>query len=184
MNIKIGENIKRLRTAKNITQEKLANHLQITYQTISKWERDEGYPDITMLVPLANYFEVTVDEILGADAAKNEIKIQEYLDEFDRLSNIGHEDEKWELITKAYREFPHDWRIMNKYIAKLIWGKENGVKKRLPGGNLDEIQRLCDDIMERCNIDSIRYETTMILSWMYFVLCHDLDSEFSIRPLA
>ena len=87
MNIKIGENIKRLRTGKNITQEKLANHLQITYQTISKWERDEGYPDITMLIPLANYFEVTVDELLGTDAAKNEIKIKEYIDEYNRLSN-------------------------------------------------------------------------------------------------
>lgn len=163
MNIKIGENIKRLRADKNITQEKLANHLQITYQTISKWERDEGYPDITMLIPLASYFEVTVDELLGADAAKSEIKIKKYLDEYDRLSNIGHEDEKFEFISKVYQDFPHDWRIVNKYIAKLIYGEENGFKK-----NIDKIERLCEDILERCNIDGIRYENTEVLSWVYF----------------
>ena len=173
MNIKIGENIKRLRAAKNITQEKLANHLQIAYQTISKWERNEGYPDITMLIPIANYFEVTVDEILGGDAAKNEIKIQEYLDEFDRLSNIGCEDEKFEMIAKAYQEFPHDWRIINKYIANLIWGGEGAFNK-----NLDEIERLCDDIMERCNIDYIRYESISILSWVY------LERKNEIKALA
>ena len=162
MNIKIGENIKRLRINKNITQEKLANHLRITYQTISKWERDEGYPDITMLIPIANYFEVTVDELLGTDAAKNEAKIQEYLSEYNRLSNMGYEDEKFEMIGKAYQEFSHDWRIINKYIAKLIWGEDGGFKK-----NLNEIQRLCEDILERCNIDGIRYENTTVLSWVY-----------------
>ena len=155
----IGENIKRLRTDKNITQEKLANYLQITYQTISKWERNEGYPDITMLIPLANYFEVTVDELIGADAAKNEIKIQEYFDEFDRLYNTGHFDKCFEPITKAYQEFPHDWRVINKYIFKL---RDDGFEK-----NLDEIQRLLEDILERCNIDSIRYEAMFIISHVY-----------------
>ncbi|MCL2775884.1 MAG: helix-turn-helix domain-containing protein [Oscillospiraceae bacterium] len=162
MNIKIGENIKRLRVNKNITQEKLANHLQITYQTISKWERDEGYPDITMLIPLANYFDVTVDELLGTDAAKNEVKIQEYINEYDRLSNIGYNDEKYEMITKAYQEFPHDWRIISKYIDKLTYGEKDGFKS-----NLDEIQKLCEDILDRCNIDSIRYPALNTFSSIY-----------------
>jgi len=168
MNIKIGENIKRLRLNKNITQEKLANHLQITYQTISKWERDEGYPDITMLIPLANYFGVTVDELLGTDAAKNEAKIKAYLDEYDRLSNIGYEDEKYEMITKAYQEFPCDWRIIRRYIWKLLYAKGN----REFGGvmrHADEIERLCDDILERCNIDGIRYDAISTLSSVYLI---------------
>ena len=165
MNIKIGENIKRLRLSKNITQEKLANHLQITYQTISKWERDEGYPDITMLIPLASYFEVTVDELLGTDAAKNEVKIQNYLDEFDRFSNIGDEDEKYEMITKAYQEFPHDWRIIQRYIWKLMYAKGNWKNGYIR--HLDEIKKLCEDIFERCNIDSIRYENLYLLAMIY-----------------
>ena len=162
MNIKIGENIKKLRINKNITQEKLANHLQITYQTVSKWERNEGFPDITTLIPLANYFDVTVDELLGTDAAKNEAKIQEYLNEYDRLSNIGHEYEKFGLIAKAYQEFPHDWRIINKYIAKLMYGDRDGIKN-----NAEEIKRLCHDILERCNIESIRHESIYVLAMTY-----------------
>ncbi len=49
MNIYFGENIKRLRSEQNLTQEALAGFLGVSFQTISKWERGETYPDITML---------------------------------------------------------------------------------------------------------------------------------------
>ena len=56
MTLLIGENIKRLRRERNLTQEEMAAHLGISFQSISKWERGDGYPDIAMLPPLANYF--------------------------------------------------------------------------------------------------------------------------------
>ena len=56
MTLLICENIKRLRRERNLTQEEMAAHLGISFQSISKWERGDGYPDITMLPTLANYF--------------------------------------------------------------------------------------------------------------------------------
>lgn len=53
MEINIGANIKRLRTAKNITQEQLSVQMNVTCAAVSKWERGETYPDITLLQPLA-----------------------------------------------------------------------------------------------------------------------------------
>ena len=53
MEITIGANIKRLRTAKGITQEQLSEAMNVTCAAVSKWEREETYPDITLLQPLA-----------------------------------------------------------------------------------------------------------------------------------
>ena len=49
MELHIGKNIRRLRRERNLTQEEVAAHLGISFQSISKWERGDGYPDITML---------------------------------------------------------------------------------------------------------------------------------------
>ena len=68
MNIYIGENIKRLRMTKDITQEQLAEFLNISNVAVSKWERGETYPDISLLPVLAKYFDVTIDTLMGYDA--------------------------------------------------------------------------------------------------------------------
>ena len=72
MNLKIGENLKRLRREKDLTQEELAAHLGISFQAISKWERGESYPDITILPALSNYFKITIDELVGMEEIKRE----------------------------------------------------------------------------------------------------------------
>ena len=64
MNLLIGENIKRIRHERDLTQEEVAAHLGISFQSISKWERGDGYPDITMLPALANYFKISVDDYI------------------------------------------------------------------------------------------------------------------------
>lgn len=65
MKMTIGANIKRLRMAKNATQEQLSTAMNVTWAAVSKWERGETYPDITLLQPLAYYFGVTLDELMG-----------------------------------------------------------------------------------------------------------------------
>lgn len=67
MNLCIGENIKKLRLARGDTQERLADFLSVTAPAVSKWERDEAFPDIAMLPLLAEYFGVSVDRLLGID---------------------------------------------------------------------------------------------------------------------
>ena len=61
----IGKNILELRKQKNITQEELAAELGVTAAAVSKWENGYTLPDILMLCALADYFEVTTDELLG-----------------------------------------------------------------------------------------------------------------------
>lgn len=61
----IGEKIKNLRKEKNMSQEDLANILNVSRQTISKWETGESNPDFDKIVPLCNCFEISTDELLN-----------------------------------------------------------------------------------------------------------------------
>ena len=61
----IGERIKSLRKKNDLTQEKLADYLCVSYQAVSKWECGVSNPDITMIAPLAKLFGVSADELLG-----------------------------------------------------------------------------------------------------------------------
>lgn len=60
----IGERLLKLRKDKNISQEELANVLDVSRQTISKWETGESMPDFNKIVPLCEYFEISSDELL------------------------------------------------------------------------------------------------------------------------
>ena len=61
----MGKRIAQLRKARNLTQQQLADQLNVTNRAISRWERGEGYPEITLLPKLADSLGVTTDEILG-----------------------------------------------------------------------------------------------------------------------
>ena len=88
-----GNRIKALRRKISLTQEELAERLNVSYQTISKWETGASLPDITLFPLLANFFDVTTDELLGVDLAKKQAKVDEIIEEFHRLSNLGKEKE-------------------------------------------------------------------------------------------
>lgn len=68
----LPENLKKYRVLKNLTQEDVANFLGITPQSVSKWERGESFPDITLLPALANIFETSIDLLMGMDAIRAE----------------------------------------------------------------------------------------------------------------
>ena len=61
----LGKTILELRKAKNVTQEEMAAELGVTAAAVSKWENDYTLPDILMLCAIADYFQVTTDELLG-----------------------------------------------------------------------------------------------------------------------
>ena len=73
MQIKIGENIKRLRKAKNVTQEQIAEVLGISVTAVSKWERNEAQPELSKIVALCELFEVDANELLGYECEKIEL---------------------------------------------------------------------------------------------------------------
>ena len=62
-----GKKISALRKAKGMTQEDLGKVLNVTYQAVSKWERDESLPDIEMMSRIAKFFEVPIDYFVDGE---------------------------------------------------------------------------------------------------------------------
>ncbi len=65
----LGENIARLRAQKNWSQEELAQALDVSRQSVSKWETDASVPDLDKLVKLGEVFGVSLDELVQGRAA-------------------------------------------------------------------------------------------------------------------
>lgn len=66
-----GATIKKLRLQHEMTQLQLAQKLNVSTKTVSKWETGKGYPDITLLEPIADVFSVSVTELLSGNMATN-----------------------------------------------------------------------------------------------------------------
>ena len=152
MEMTIGANIKRLRTAKNITQEQLSVAMNVTCAAVSKWERGETYPDITLLQPLAYFFEVTLDELMGYDQKK----VQADIDETIALYRKHWKDSKGrEIIIKAYHDYPNDYRIMHYY----MWNIGGAMADNNPTvliEHKEEFLSVCEKILDGCTEEALR----------------------------
>ena len=167
MELYIGESIKRLRREKGVTQETLADFMHVSAAAVSKWERGETFPDISMVIPLASYFGVSTDEILGLDNAKNEETIQKYINQSNRLNALGKSKERFDLILKAYSEFPNDWRIVEEYLWQLNYDPNHWEEPYGYEVHKDELYRLCDRVLNECSVDKTRYAALSIIGGLY-----------------
>ncbi len=82
----ISNKLTALRHEKGLSQEELAEKLSVTRQAISKWECGEALPDIENLILLANFYEISLDTLVGVERQENEQKndtdkAYEYIDE-------------------------------------------------------------------------------------------------------
>ena len=66
-----GAVIRRLRESKNMTQEELADKLFITSKAVSKWETGQGFPDVSLVEPLAKALDISVIELLSGEDVRN-----------------------------------------------------------------------------------------------------------------
>ena len=91
--IKFGAYISRLRKEHDMPQSKLADILNVTRQAVSKWERGEGFPDISILCEVANVFGVSVDALLNAgEASGNEAAILSSVTQNQEIAKEVFED--------------------------------------------------------------------------------------------
>jgi len=179
--IYLGENIRKLRQEREITQETLADFLGVTFQSVSRWERSKSYPDITLLPEIAGFFKISVDELLGIGRVQNEEKIREYLELYDTLK-LKDIQRVYAEYKKAAKEFPCDFRIQIRYMQLLqeagIFGNAieliaSGEYKKLSS----EISRIYDNIQSQCTDDDIRIWSKRViishLMWKYYCLCNE-----------
>lgn len=73
---KIGGFLKKLRKEKNLTQEQLAEQLNVSGRTVSRWETGSNMPDISILVELAEFYDVSIPEIIDGERKSETMKEQ------------------------------------------------------------------------------------------------------------
>ena len=94
--IKVGSFLKDLRREKGITQEQLAEELGVSGRTISRWETGNNMPDIGLLVEIAEYFDVSIPEIIKGERKSEDMK-EEAKEVAETMSDYA-KAEKEELV--------------------------------------------------------------------------------------
>lgn len=118
MQLSIGNVIYKLRKAKGITQENLANAVGVSTAAVSKWETGNAYPDITLLSPVARFLDTTVDCLL----------------EFE--TNLT-DDEVMEIYNKCCKKFMEDgFEEAIKYYKKYLRQYPNSTKLKFRMGTM------------------------------------------------
>ena len=177
--IKIGEKIRLLRKKNDVTQDKLAYHLGVTPQAVSRWESGVCYPDMNYLPSIADYFSVTIDELLCYSGTQKASKVKEYLEQAEALLDRDRVGEALELLRTAMAEIPSDpslqletAQVLSLY-AEMIGESASGERVRATmDAALNESVSLCRHILEDCTDDSLRDETKKVLCNIY---AHQLD---------
>ena len=78
----LGQNLQFLRKRDNITQEQLAESLEVSRQSVSKWESDTSYPEMDKLIQLANLFHCSLDDLVQKDVSSQYIEDKNHYDQF------------------------------------------------------------------------------------------------------
>ena len=87
----LGEKIYELRTKKNLSQGDLADKLDVSRQSVSKWENNTAVPDLDKLIKICDIFEISLDEITGRETPKEKtiIRIEEIKKDLTRIQFLG-----------------------------------------------------------------------------------------------
>lgn len=96
-----GQKIKSLRREANMTQENLAELLSISPQAISRWETDVAMPDISLLPPLANLFNVTTDYLLGMETYQKDLRKAEFDKAFHKYWEHDDKEKNYQIALHA-----------------------------------------------------------------------------------
>ena len=110
MEIKIGENIRKYRKANGFTQEQLAEAVGVTIGAVSKWESSFSVPDISLIVALADFFEISVDVLLGYELGKTNPNV--IVKELKRLRHEKKYDEGQKEAEKYLQKYPNCFDIV------------------------------------------------------------------------
>ena len=164
MELKISENLKNLRKQRGNTQDDLANHLSISVQAVSKWERGDGYPDITLLPYIASYYNVTVDDILGCNVLRKQEEIEAFLQQAQILINKGKRRERLALCRRMQKKYPNDEDVLYNLMYDL-WAVD--AKQ-----NSDEIICLANGLLKSDSLEK-RYGAIQMLAFSYSRLGND-----------
>ena len=171
MKLDIGDNIKRMRKERDITQEELAELLGVSCQSVSRWENSLCYPDIELLPTIAAFFGISTDKLMGVDETAEKEAVNRYLNDFQKAISKGEIDKCISIAREGVAEYPNNYVLLDKLMyALFVSGDEDGNipdwKKNMEKYDA-EITALGERIMKYCSDTEIRLEATARLAFQH-----------------
>ncbi len=175
----LGLNIKKLRIKRSMTQEDLADLLNTTVKSISRWENETTYPDITILPLLANIFETTVDELLDVEKVKMDeylVYLNEKAFELQKNNDLYTELKLWK---EEYKKFPHSEQICIRYAQtmQIVNVIENKVVYN------EELVKILDRLVDKTSNRIIYDNAIQILVDLNYMLDNITKADFYAKKL-
>lgn len=163
----IGNIIRELRCSRNLTQEQLAENLNITAQAISKWENNIGMPDISQVVPIAHFFGVSTDVLFGVEEKMDVDEVQALIDK--ATTQEAYKDE-YALLKEALRTYPGDIRLLSELIScgECLLADGDTVNGAERNNIFEECERAGRLILSYCKDISVLIEAT---EWLIKLYC-------------
>ncbi len=159
MELNLAENLKKYRQEKGNTQDELAEFLNMSKQSVSKWERDEGFPDITLLPKIAAYYDVTVDDLLGCGEIEKQRRLTEFEEQLQQLVNQNRMTDYLILCRTMQKEYPNEKRVLDYLMSAL------GFEDR--GKNATEIIEIAERLLASGDPE-YRYSALQNLTMTYW----------------
>ena len=165
MLIKIGEKIKDLRKKADVSQDRFAEYLGVTAQAVSKWEVEGCYPDIELLPSIANFFNISIDELMCFDVMKNKEKIDSIIKQAGpERSRNWFDGTVIEMFRNAVQEFPNSYDLLYCLAKTLCFTRKPEEEKQ---NNLRESISICTRILSDCTDDNLRFRSLQVLARAY-----------------
>lgn len=162
----IGEKIKELRKKNNLTQEKLADFLNVSCQAVSKWENGIACPDLSLIAPLTRLLHISSDELLGLDKKTDDSLRAEFdaaYNEYKSSRDIGRElhEKAYHTASDAVREYPREFRYLewlasSEYDLAVDEDAEHDGSLEFFDEMIDNSIRHYEIIIENCTDQKIR----------------------------
>ena len=105
MNIETANRLLQYRKKHNLSQEELAAKIGVSRQAISKWERGNGFPEVSLLLPLCKELEITVNELLSGERVSEEEYLKKAEENMVNLVREAQESKKKIVLSAIVRRF-------------------------------------------------------------------------------
>ena len=166
MNVQLGNKIRELRKAKNISQEVLAQYLGVSFQAVSKWENDMAMPDVAMIPAIAYFFGVSTDELFDYNRLEAEQNIERICREAYkyRESNPAKSEA---MLREGLKQYPGNEIILNNLLYTMSAAERS-----------EEMITICKSLIESTRDDEVRFDAIRILATIY----HEAGQQALVEP--
>lgn len=166
MELRIGEKIRSLRKARDLSQETLAQALDVSFQAVSRWENGAAMPDIAMLPALAAFFGVTMDELFDYNRLETQQRVEALCTQAAKLRGSDPAGAE-RLLREGLRQYPSNEILLNNLLYTL----------RSPE-RAEEVVSLCKTLIQAATLDEVKYDALRILAETY----HEMGKQSLVEP--